>query len=145
MMQTRFTRRQLVVLLHWSVLMLVLVMIKGGTSNEIVRWVFVAMGGVWVAMSLARGMLGRPGPKLQGAARAMHRPMHMGLYALLGGAVVLNAVELLGLVTPGMAWNSLLVLLTAGTFHGFFHFWRHTALYDGAFRVMTPRALHKYL
>lgn len=144
-MRFRLTRRGLVIALHWSVLMLVLAMIKGGTANEIVRWVFVGMGGLWVAMSLTRGMLGRPGPKLQGAARTIYRPMHMGLYALLGGAVALNAVELLGLVRPGMAWISLLVLLTAGTFHGLFHFWRHTALYDGAFRVMMPRALHRYL
>ncbi|WP_245820544.1 hypothetical protein [Flavimaricola marinus] len=135
----------MIILLHWSVLMAVLVMIKGGTANETVRWAFVGMGAVWAGLALVKGLLGKPGPKLQGTARAIYRPMHIGLYVLLGGAVVINGAELLGLIAPGGAWISLLVLLTAGTFHGLFHFWRHTALYDGAFRVMMPRPLHKYL
>ena len=139
------TRRNLVIVLLWSVLMLVLAMIKGGTANEVVRWVFVGAGGLWVGMALARGMLGKPGPKLTGAARAAYRPMHLGMYAALAAAIGFNAAELTGLIGPGPAWNSLLVLLTAATFHGLFHFWRHTALFDGAFRTMTPRALHKYL
>lgn len=138
-------KRNLIILLHWLVLMLILAMIKGGTANEVVRWVFVGAGGLWVGLSLAGGMLGKPGLKLTGLARAAYRPMHLALYALLGAAVVLNATELLGLTAPGMAWNALLVLLCAGTFHGLFHFWRHNALFDGALRMMMPRILHKYL
>ena len=139
------TRRGLVIALHWSVLMLVLAMIKGGTADAAVRWVFVGAGGLWVGLALGRGMLGKPGPKLTGTARAAYRPMHLAMYALLAGTVALNAAALTGLAPTLWAWNALLVLLTAATFHGLFHFWRHTALFDGAFRMMTPRILHKYL
>ena len=139
------TRRGLVIALHWSVVLLVLMLVKGGSDLPTLRWVFVLAAGLWVAMSLSGGMLGRPGPKLTGLARAAFRPIHLGLYALLGAAAAVNAAALLGYATAQSAGLSLLILVFAGTFHAIFHLWRHTTLYDGALRMMTPRIWHKYL
>lgn len=139
------TRRALTVLLHWSVVFLLLAMLKGGTAAPTVRWSFVLAGGLLAGMALAGGMLGRPGPKLTGLALAVYTPMHLGLYALLAVAVALNAAELAGLILPGRAWTALLLLLGAGALHGIYHMWRHTALNDGALRRMTPRIWHKHL
>lgn len=139
------TRRALTILLHWSVLMLTLMMVKGGTDAPVLRWLFVATGSVWVGLALIRGLLGRPGPKLQGAWRAAFPWMHWGLYGLIALAVALNAAALLGLAPHDTGWTALLILLVGGTLHGLFHFWRHTALYDGALRLMTPRFMHKML
>ena len=139
------TQRRLTIILHWSTLMLVLVMIKGGTSAEGVRWAFVLGGAVWVAMAAVKGMMCKPGPKLQGTLRRAYPWMHRGLYALLAMTVILNGAALLGLAQQDTGWTALLVLLAAGTFHGLFHFWRHNVLFDGALRVMTPRFLHKIL
>lgn len=71
--------------------------------------------------------------------------MHWALYALVGVSVLLNAGELLGLMAPGAAWTSLLVLLSAGALHGLFHFWRHNVLRDNALRTILPRRLHHIL
>ncbi len=139
------TRRRLTILLHWSTLLLVLVMIKGGTSEPAVRWAFVIGGAVWIGIALIKGMMCKPGPKLQGSLRTAYPWMHRGMYLLLAVAVVLNAGALLGLAPHDTGWVALLVLLGAATFHGLFHFWRHNALFDGALRVMTPRFVHKYL
>jgi len=139
------TRRRLTILLHWSTLLLVLMMVKGGTSDVVVRWLFVIGGAIWIGMALARGMMCKPGPKLQGPLRAAYPWMHRGMYALLALAVVLNASALLGLAPHDTGWVALLILLAAATLHGLFHFWRHNALFDGALRVMTPRFIHKYL
>ena len=139
------TRRRLTIILHWSTLLLLLMMVKGGTSDVVLRWLFVICGAVWIALALVRGMMCKPGPKLQGKLRAAYPWMHRGMYALLGVAVVLNASALVGLAPHDTGWTALLLLLAAATFHGIFHFWRHNALYDGALRVMTPRFVHKYL
>lgn len=139
------TRRALTVLLHWSVVFLLLAMLKGGTGAPAVRWSFVLAGGLLAGMALARGMLARPGPKLAGLALAVYTPMHLGLYALLAVAVALNAAELAGLMAPGRARSALLLLLGAGALHGIYHLWRHTALNDGALRQMTPRVWHRHL
>ena len=138
-------RRSLTIVLHWSVFLLVLMMIKGGTSAPILRWGFVAAGGLWVAIAAARGLAGRPGPKLQGAARAVYAPAQWGMYALVAVAAGLNAAELLGWIRPGAAWTSLLVLLSASALHGLFHFWRHTVLRDNALAKIFPRSWHKHL
>lgn len=139
------TRRSLIIILHWAVLLLVLAMIKGGSAAPALRWVFVLSGGLWVGMAVARGILARPGPKLQGSLRATFRAQHLGMYGLVSVAVVLNLTALLGMTPLGWAWNALLVLLMASAFHGLFHFWRHTALNDGALRVMSPKFIHKFL
>jgi cytochrome b561 len=125
--------------------MLVLVMVKGGTSAEVIRWAFVIGGGFWVGMALVKGMMGKPGPKLTGTLRTAYPWMHRGMYAVLAATVVLNAAALVGSVPDHTGWTALLVLLAAGTFHGLFHFWRHNVLFDGALRIMTPRFMHKIL
>ncbi len=139
------TRRGLTIWLHWGVVMMILAMIKGGSSAEVLRWAFVLTGAVWVGLAVVRGLLGRPGPKLTGAARAAYPWMHRGLYGVLAISVAANGAALMGWVDKDAAWNSLLVLLAAGAPHGLFHFWRHTALYDGALRLMSPRFMHRLL
>ncbi|MCF2869978.1 hypothetical protein L0664_02760 [Octadecabacter sp. G9-8] len=125
--------------------MLILAMVKGGASAEWLRWTFVVCVSVWVAIAVARGLIGKAGPKLGPAARAAYPWMHRAIYGTLTVSAVLNAGELIGWFTPGPAWISLLVLLGIGAFHGLFHFWRHTALYDGALRLITPKIMHKVL
>lgn len=139
------TQRRVTIILHWSVLMLVLVMVKGGTSAIYVRWAFVLAGGLWLATALIKGMMCKPGPKLTGTLRAAYPWMHRGMYTVLAIAVGLNAAALLGFAHHDTGWTALLVLLAAGALHGLFHFWRHNVLYDGALRVMTPRFMHKIL
>ncbi|WP_439508087.1 hypothetical protein [Yoonia sp.] len=139
------TQRRLTILLHWSMVMMLLAMIKGGSANEILRWAFVGAGAVWLAMTAAKGMLGKPGPKLQGPLRMAYPWTHRGLYGVMAASVAINAAALLGFASLDLAWNSLLVLLMVGTFHGLFHFWRHNVLYDNALRMMLPRFMHKIL
>lgn len=132
-------------LLHWAVLFMLLAMIKGGTAATGLRWAFVIAGAVWIGVMIKGGLLGKPGPKLTGVFRTAFPWMHYGMYGLLGIAVVINAIDLIGVDADTAAWNSLLVLLVASIFHSIFHLWRHTALYDGALRMMTPKIWHKYL
>ncbi|SEW25106.1 hypothetical protein SAMN04488515_1841 [Cognatiyoonia koreensis] len=139
------SRRTVVIALHWSVLFMVLAMIKGGTAAEGLRWAFVIAGLGWIGVLLTGGLLGRPGPKLSGLFRAAYPWMHYGMYALLVLAVLANAADLIGLGSADAAWNSLLVLFVASIFHSIFHLWRHTTLNDGALRMMTPKIWHKYL
>jgi len=124
---------------------MVLAMIKGGSAAAGLRWAFVIAGAVWIALLLKGGMLGKPGPKLTGLFRSAYPLMHYGMYALVGIAVIANAIDLLGYSVETAAWNSLLVLFVASIFHSIFHLWRHTTLNDGAIRMMTPKIWHKYL
>ncbi len=98
-----------------------------------------------MVIALIKGPLGKPGPKLQGGLRAAYLWMHWGMYALVSITVTMNAAALLGIAPHDTGWTALLILMTAGILHGLFHFWRHTALYDGALRMMAPRFMHKYL
>lgn len=139
------TQRRLTIILHWSILMLILMMVKGGTSAPVLRWAFVIGGAFWVAMALVRGMMCKPGPKLQGTLRAVYPWMHRGLYTVLAVTVALNGLALIGVLPHDTGWTALLVLLAAGALHGLFHFWRHNVLYDGALRIMMPRFMHKIL
>lgn len=141
--KTRHSTTQIA--LHWSVFMLILVMVKGGTSAVWVRWAFVGAVALWVAIALVRGLIGVPGPKLGPATRAAYPCMHRALYAVLAVSAALNARELWGLLEPGGAWTSLLILLGLGAFHGLFQFWRHNALFDGALRLITPKFMYKVL
>lgn len=139
------TRRRLTIVLHWSILMLILMMVKGGTSAPVLRWAFVIGGAVWIGMALTRGMMCKPGPKLTGTMRTAYPWIHRGLYVLLAAAVMLNALALLEILPHDTGWTALLVLLSAGALHGLFHFWRHNVLFDGALRTMMPRFMHKIL
>lgn len=138
-------RRRANIALHWSLVFALLVMVEGGSAAPAVRWAYVAIAVLWLALTLTHGMLARPGPKLRGAVRALFVPMHWGLHGLIAVSAGLNAGELVGVVPPGPAWTSLLVLLSAAAFHAIFHIWRHGALYDNALRLITPRFIHKYL
>lgn len=139
------TRRSAHIALHWTVFMLILAMVKGGTAAEWVRWLFVGAVTVWVAIALAKGLIGKAGPKLGPKTKAIYPWMHRAIYCALAVSAGLNAGELLGWIPPGPAWTSLLVLLSIGALHGIFHFWRHTALYDNALRLITPKFAHRYL
>lgn len=139
------SRRSLHIALHWTAFLLILVLVKGGTAAPGLRWLFVGVVTVWVGMALALGPIGRPGPKLPPSARAAYQPAHWLLYGALAASAALNAGELAGWIAPGGAWISLLVLLSLGALHGLFQFWRHTALMDGALRLILPRALHHLL
>lgn len=125
--------------------MLILMMVKGGTSAPVLRWAFVIGGSVWIAMAAIKGMMCKPGPKLQGTLRAVYPWAHRGMYAVLGITVALNALALMGVLPHDTGWTALLVLLALGALHGLFHFWRHNVLFDGALRVMMPRFMHKIL
>ena len=120
-------------------------MVKGGTSADWVRWTFVLGSAIWVGIALMRGLIGKPGPKLSPKVRTAYPWMHRALYGVIALSALLNAAELLGWLAPGLAWTSLLILLAMGSFHGIFQFWRHTALYDNALRVITSRFLHGIL
>ena len=139
------TRRRLHIILHWLTALLILVMVKGGTAAPWVRWTFVVGVAIWITIALSKGLIGKPGPKLGSRLRAAYPWMHRALYGLLGLSAVLNTAELLGWIGSGPAWTSLLLLLAFGTVHGLFQFWRHTALYDNALRLIIPRFLHHML
>lgn len=131
--------------LHWGTVILLLVMIKGGTDAAFVRWAFGLIAVGWALWAMVKGVAAKPGPKLTGVLRRSFRTAHIGLYGLVGLAGAANLAALLGWTSVTVAWNMLLVLLAAGTFHGIFHMWRHTALMDGALRMMTPTIWHKHL
>lgn len=140
------SRRSLVILLHWSIVMLLLAIVKGGTSNAYVLAAFAALVICWEAMTLWRGLIGRPGPKLSPAIRRVYPWMHRFLHILLALTALAIIGRLSGAPIPYLdAWTMLLVTLGAGTAHGVFHFWRHTALYDNALRLILPKFMHGIL
>lgn len=139
------TRRSIHIVLHWSVFMLILAMVKGGASAQWLRWTFVAAVMLWIAIALAKGLIGKAGPKLGPTTRMIYPWMHRAIYFALFVSAALNAAELLGWIAPGPAWTSLLVLLGIGAVHGLFHFWRHNALFDGALKLITPKFMHSIL
>ncbi|MBD3662638.1 hypothetical protein [Sulfitobacter aestuariivivens] len=139
-------RRTVVICLHWSAVMLILTMVKGGISAPWVLSIFVAVIALWSAITVTCGLLGRPGPKLSAPMRRAYPWIHRLLHLLLGLTAGAIALRLIGHPLAWLdAWILLLVTLCAGTFHAMFHFWRHTALYDGALRLITPRFMHKWL
>jgi len=139
-------KRRIVKALHWSSALMIAMMVKGGTANPVLLWVFVGIIAVWAALTLTTGLLGKPGPKLSPGLRRAYPWMHRGLHVLLGLTAVAILFRLLGAPLVWLdAWVMLLLTLAAGTLHGLFHFWRHTALYDRALHLITPRVLHKWL
>ena len=137
------TRRRLVIFCHWaSFFLLAVLLIKGPAAAPLLIWSFVGVSLVWVASYvLGRGPLNGPGPKLTGSLRPIHRAQHHALYVALVVALALVIWQLDATATG----RALKVLLFAGLLHGLFHLWRHTALFDGALRRITPRALHGLL
>lgn len=140
------TRRTLTSGLHWLSFFLILTMVKGGVSTPWVLALFVACTAVWGGMTLMLGLQGKPGPKLSPRVRRTYPWMHRVLHILLALTALAVLLRLLDRPLPFLdAWVMLLVTLAAGTFHGLFHFWRHTALYDRALHLITPRFMHKWL
>lgn len=130
--------------------------------------IFVTLALIWTAWLLKSGLQGRPGPKLTGWARRIHRPLHLtliwGMFLVAFGgfllgltasfqmkaggiipiAVPLNkpvAHDLIGLAHTYQFYA--LTALVAG--HAGFHIWRHIKLRDNALRIMAPRIFHRYL
>ncbi|MCX7564773.1 cytochrome B [Sulfitobacter sp. F26169L] len=130
--------------------------------------VFVSICLLCTVGLMRRGLASRPGPKLQGWARKVHRPLHLaiiwGLFVVALGGFLLgltSAVQLkAGLwlpIAPPMGWqraNEVVGRLHIYQFyllgvvillHAAFHIWRHFRLRDNALRIMAPKVLHRFL
>lgn len=149
--------------------------------HDVVRWgafwvdlhsifglIFVSTVLFWFAIFQRKGLASRPGPKLKGWARAIHRPLHLtliwglfgvavtGFFLGLTSSVQLWAGDIVPIAYP-MGWPKLndLVgivhsiefygLAAIAVFHAGFHIWRHIKLRDNALRIMAPRMFHRYL
>jgi cytochrome b561 len=136
--------------------------------HSVMGLIFVTFALVWTADYLWRGLASRPGPKLHGIARAIHRTMHhtiiWGLFLVAFGGFLLGltssvmlwaggivpvapplgmhkANELVG-IAHSMQFYALIGLIA---FHAGFHIWRHVQLRDNALRIMFPKMLHRWL
>lgn len=122
----------------------------------------------WFSIYLAKGVTGRPGPKLPRWGKKLHPIMHKALY--IGLPIMMVTGGLTGLLAPfalnafgavplslqtgprwfyeflqevhELAFNGLIALIVV---HTLFHLWRHYLLKDNALRIMVPRRFHKYL
>ncbi|MEM6386135.1 MAG: hypothetical protein AAF718_07860 [Pseudomonadota bacterium] len=135
--------RRAVILLHW--LSFLLVYLIWSTTPDWPPWLvqpFVAITAVWVGLLVVRRrVFFKPGPKLDGGARLAHRLQHPVLYlSLVGMALVFLTNQ-----PERVTYIVVQVIFFGGLMHGLFHLWRHTALYDGSLRNITPRFLHKVL
>ena len=137
------TRRRFVIFAHWmTAFLLAVLLIEGPAAPVWLTSAFAGLTGLWFASYLAaRGPLGQPGPKLVGVLRPNHRVQHHALYLFLAAAGAASVTVLEGQVTG----RALTVLLFLGLLHGLFHLWRHTALFDGALRVILPKFMHGVL
>lgn len=136
--------------------------------HSIFGLIFVAMCLAWTLSLTTQGLASRPGPKLRGLARRIHRPLHLtivwGLFgvAFTGFLLGLTASRILfaGTILPiapplGLPdandWVGTLhrvefyLLGVIVAFHAGFHIWRHYGLRDNALRIMAPKALQRFL
>lgn len=174
------TRRSALKWLHWASFFLILWFFlfepdenraDPGGALSVHAGVGVILGlvtAVWLAVYLRKGLLGRPGPKLPGWGKTLHRISHTGLQ--IGVPVMVGTGAFAGLAAPfliqafgivpinfgvgiktihdlaqgvhELVFNLLILGIIA---HVVFHVWRHIALRDNALRIMAPKALHKYL
>ena len=134
-------------ILHWTAALSLLFLLSvDDRIHGALGWVFVVSGGAMVVLWLVKGVQNGPGPALTGPLRAAHPWLSRAMYMLLGWAALWLGLSSLGVAMPGPQPRTLLLALGAAAMaHGIFHLWRHTALFDGALRRMTPRPLHKYL
>lgn len=130
--------------------------------------IFVTLALIWTGWTLRAGLQSRPGPKLRGAARALHRPLHLtlvwGLFAVALGGFLLGVTASFqtmagGIVPIGVPLNKpqahdligvahtcqFYALAGIAAFHTAFYVWRHVKLRDNALRIMTPKMFHRYL
>lgn len=139
------TRRRATILLHWLVFFSALVIALRG-----VEWasaaVFVVSGTAMTGIAVARGLMTRASPALDGVMASLHGWGHWAMYAALTLVAFYVALAALARPLPGpdaAYLATLLVYLSA--LHATYHLWRHTALGDGALRRIFPRALHRLL
>lgn len=136
--------------------------------HSILALIFVTLSLIWMADYARRGLASRPGPKLKGPARMLHRALNTAIiWGLFGVAItgfllgltserLLKAGGFLPIAPPmGFAQANKII----GTFHiyefyllggivaahALFHIWRHVRLRDNALRIMAPKGIHKYL
>ncbi|WP_298434144.1 cytochrome b/b6 domain-containing protein [uncultured Jannaschia sp.] len=176
----RFTRRTWLKLIHWTTVPF-FVWFLLVTPAHVASWgwawvelhsvfglVFVSLALIWTADLVIRGLASRPGPKLRGTARAIHRPLHLALIwglfgvAFTGFLLGLTASRTLfaGTVLPiapplglpeANRWAGTLhtvefyAVAAIAAIHVAYHLWRHLWLRDNALRIMVPRALHRFL
>ena len=139
-------RRRATITLHWLNLLLLLFVLGDGGATAWLSWLYAASALAMCALALVFGLMSGPGPKLEGAVRALHPWLHRAIYALLGWGALALLAETLARPLPGPAARTLLLALLAVTaLHAVFNLWRHTALGDGALRRITPRAIHHIL
>jgi cytochrome b561 len=140
------TRRSLVIFLHWSVVLLILTMVKDGVSAPWVLVLFAGFVALWSTITLVKGLRAHPGLKLSPALRHAYPWLRRSLHILLALTAVTIVFRLIGKPLWFLdAWTMLLITFGAGTFHGLFHFWQHTALYDNALKPFLPRLMHSVL
>ncbi|WP_298843475.1 hypothetical protein [uncultured Roseobacter sp.] len=132
-------RRNATILLHWSVLILLMLLLAAGTGSAVLSWLFGVAGLAMCSLAVVFGLLNGPGPALAGTLRRVHPWAHRGMYLFLGICSVSVLAARFGLTLPGPAPRELLIgLLGAGLLHGIFNLWRSSALNDGALRRMLP-------
>lgn len=141
--QSPMTRRRFVIFAHWmTAFLLAVLLIKGPSAPTWLTLAFSGLSGLWFASYVScRGPLAKPGPKLVGITRPVHRLQHHALYFAMAAAAVASLTVLEDEVTG----RALTVLLFLGLLHGLFHLWRHTALFDGALRLILPKFMHGVL
>jgi len=139
-------RRRATITLHWLNLLLLLFVLGDGGATTWLSLLYAACALNMCALALVFGLMSGPGPKLEGAVRALHPWLHRGIYGLLGWGGRALAAEAFGTSLPGPTARTLLLTLLAVTaLHAVFNLWRHTALGDGALRRITPRRIHHIL
>ena len=132
-------RRHVTIFLHWSNLVLLLLLLAAGGTNAPLAWAFSISRLAMTALAVFAGLMNGPGPKLQGAVRAAHPWLSRCMYALLVWAALSVLAFQLGAPLPGPdVREALFVLFGASLLHGCFHLWRASALSDGALRRMLP-------
>lgn len=136
--------------------------------HSVMGLIFVSLALGWTADYLRRGFASRPGPKLPNWARTFHRNLHRVI--IWGVFLVAFGGFFIGLTAARQLWAGGIVPIAVpmdlpqahdwvGTLHSIefyllaliiavhalFHIWRHYWLRDNALRIMTPKALHKFL
>ena len=137
------TGRRIVITLHW--LSFLFVYLIWSTTPDWPLWLvqpFIAVAFAFFALYLVRRRpYFRPGPKLEGWTRPVHRLQHHLMYFSL----VALALVFLTNQPERVTYVAVQLVFFGGLMHGCFHAWRHTALYDGALRNITPHFFHKVL
>lgn len=135
--------RRVIKLLHWSVVLLVPLVLAFG-NLVVLKWALTVCVVLWYAGFAGFGLLARPGPALDGPIKNWFVPAHLIMMGLPGILAVTLWSTPPGALSDG-ARTVAIATLGAGLLHGIFHLWRHTALHDGALRNMLPKFMHGYL